>query len=850
MKKILTVALAAMLTLSLFACGTPDETTLAGDTTPDPTPTEPIVTEPTENPDEPVSTEGNGKHVVTLLMDHERIPTFSGVYGTWGNSGKDIKHQPDKTTEDGLRDIASVYYPSIGLYDVTDPDYQEYMMQLCKMTYIDTLNYYISTLSEVKEGAWWGDNLDNNVVPMLRKYGLYATARLEDPMNSMKTEDDYATIIEGFTTIINKLGDRVLKLDGRPVLAQFSIDGINAQVVEDWKLDYLSKHGAVPFFMVTSYMRHLSDDWNETVDGYFGWVGIEDTNALGLQVNKNVGDYTTYATLEQALNNHPIIMKHINELKAQGKVSFFSESVTPSFDDIAVWGWGTSAHKIEGGENNELYEFKWKSAIANDAQMVTIPTWDDWGEASTIEPTLQYGIDRLEITRKYAAEYKGIEANTASLELPGWIYKIRKTTTDEAVLAKMAEASDLIAEGRFDEAEAIVKPYVDSTGIPASSKDFFNYPTTPTTPLIPVESEESVKPTVDGDTETWTPTADTYVAETNARGIDSGTEKKLRVKNAYKTNLTRNIYIKFDTSATSFEGVSKATLRLYCEWASKHEEEGPARDVKLYATVADWYEEGFSWKTQPLTIEKVADVDTSTNITGKWLEIDVTEYLKYNLGKKISFSLRNEGADTEENHLDFTSREGGENMPQLVIVKGEKTEPKPVVELKELSLTATADSYVASSGGGDKGGEQTVRMKKCDPTGRTRHTYFKFDTTSLKDSQAFKATLRLHCTYASVKENLIKMRYVNLYAVSNDWTEGGFSWEAQPEILEKLTYVDTSDYDPNEWVEIDVTEYVKAHLGEVISFSLRDEGQDHEESHIDFASRESENKPTLVLTVG
>ena len=427
---------------------------------------------------------GNGKHVMAFLMAEERTVTCSGTYHTWGNPCKELKHQPDKVDENGLRDIASVYYPSIGLYDVNDPDYQEYMMQLCKMTYVDTLNYYIHNAYRLKEGDWWGDNLKSNVIPMLRKYGLKSSARLTRPINSMKFENDTAGIINAFSDIINMLGDTVLKIDGRPVLAQFTMQGVNPPTVDDWKAEYFAQYGAVPFFMLTQSEKYMTQDWLQSVDGYFGWVGFNDFTALKLEGSRNVGDYSIYITPEEAMRNHDVYIKRINELVSQGKISFYSESVTPAFDDAAVWAWGHSnPHKVKGGDNGELYAYKWQSAIKNNANMVTIPTWEDWGESTTIEPTLQYGVDYLEATRKYAAEFKGIEPNTASLELPGWIYKIRKTTEDKEILAVMDTASQLIADSKYDEAEALVKPYVTSLNIPATSKEFFNYPTTPTTPL-------------------------------------------------------------------------------------------------------------------------------------------------------------------------------------------------------------------------------------------------------------------------------------------------------------------------------------------------------------------------------
>ena len=842
MKKFLTAIIAVLLMLSLFACGTPEDTTNPDDTATAPT--------SIDVPDTPVDEVGNGKHVVAIVMGGERTAAYSGSYSTWNNPGKELKHQPDKVDENGLRDIASTLYPSIGLYDVTDPDYQEYMMQLCKMTYVDTINYYIENTARLNEGAWWGDNLKNNVIPMLRKYGLNSTARLTRPINSMSSADDTASIINAFSNIINTLDDTVLKIDGRPVLAQFTMQGVNAQTVEDWKIEHFAKYGVVPFFMLAQREGYLSEDWLQSVDGYFGWVDADFGGKLSLQGSQRVGDYKYYVTAEQAIINHDLHVQQINELVEQGKISFYSESVTPGFDDVAVWAWGNSEpRKIERGENCELYVYKWQSVIKNNAQMVTIPTWEDWGESSGIEPTLQYGVDYLEATRKYAAEYKGIEANTASLELPGWIYKIRKTTEDKEILAVMDTASQLIADSKYDEAEALVRPYVTSLNIPATSKEFFNYPTTPTTPLNADESDEGKTPTVNGDTEIWTPTADTYVTFKNQKETDAGKEDKIRIKSAYATNLTRHAFIQFDTSASTFEGASKATLRIYCSNARTSEYEVAGRDINVYASNADWKEESFSWLTQPERLEKVADTDNTAFRPGNWIEIDVTEYLKNNFGKKISFLICNEGADTEENHVDFSSKESGKNAPQLIIEKGEKIAEKPTTETKETTLIAIADTHVTNSGERDAGSESIIYVKKMDASKRTRNLYVKFDTAALGDAKVVKATLKLYCNWASTQSANVKSRYIAMYATSSDWQENSFTWNTQPAVLEKIYgFVDTTKCRPEACLEIDVTEYVKANSGKVLSFSLWNEGTDHEEGHISFFSREKAGfEPQLII---
>jgi hypothetical protein len=417
--------------------------------------------------------------------------------------------------------------------------------------------------------------------------------------------------------------------------------------------------------MVRDATAYLADKWSDAIDGYFGWVELDDVASLGLECSE-LGDYRRYATLEQALKNHDAYIGRAKSLLESNSIEFYAEGLCPGFDDLAVWGWGTGPRKAERGENAELYTYKWQSAISNNLPMVVIPTWDDWGESTTIEPTLEYGVDYLEITRKYAAEYKGIEANTASLELPGWIYKIRKTSDDTAVLEKMDEASALIAEGRFDEAEAMVKPFVKSLGIPETSKEFFNYPTTPTKPMV----DEVVSPVpvpAEGGGEVFFPTADTYIKISTGKSTDAGSEKLIKVKHADSSSLTRTTYIKFDTTNTQLTSVDKAVLRLYCTFASTKEIDVSSRDINLYAAVTDWHEESFSWASKPELKEKLLDIESSIFKGKTWIEIDVTEYVNAHLGEVFAFAILNEGTDTDNNHLEFNSREADEHKPELVI---------------------------------------------------------------------------------------------------------------------------------------------------------------------------------------
>lgn len=600
------------------------------------------------------------KQVIAVVMGRARLPEISGKYNTWQNSG----HNPDVSDSLGIRDISSVYYPSIGLYDVTDPDYQEYMMQLCKMSYIDVINYYVHSLTDLEDGSWWSESFKKTTRPLLEKYGIKSTARLEDPSKAVADGND-TKVQSAFSGILELLGDTVWTIDGRPVLSQFTVSGITSSTIDEWKAEHLAKYGVTPFFMLREAGTYLSSKWNKSVDGYYGWCELDDINSLDLQYSENNGDYRRYATLEQAKVNHDLYTARTKSLIENGTVKHYAEGLCPGFDDIAVWGWNTGPRKIERGDNAELYKYKWQSAVSNDAEMVVIPTWDDWGESTTIEPTLEYGTEYLEVTQKYAAEYKGIEAHSASLELPAWIYKIRKTTDSSAVLEKMNEASALIADGKFAEAEAMVKPLAEALEIPMTSKEFFNYPTTPTTVI---SETVAPKPTVgENGEEVFTPTADTYIKISASQNLDAGIEELIKVKAADSTSLTRYGYLKFDISASEKSDISKATLRLYCKFASTKESEVQSRDVNLYAAPEDWAECSFSWSTKPTLGEKLLDVDSSIFKNRTWVELDVTEYVKAKQDGILSFALVNEGADTENNHLELHSREAAEFKPELVI---------------------------------------------------------------------------------------------------------------------------------------------------------------------------------------
>ena len=144
----------------------------------------------------------------------------------------------------------------------------------------------------------------------------------------------------------------------------------------------------------------------------------------------------------------------------------------------------------------------------------------------------------------------------------------------------------------------------------------------------------------------------------------------------------RRSYLMFDTSASTVadaSNIGSVTLRMYCAWANNTAAEQENRkQYRLYAfTDYEWPDQTtVTWSAQPssTTMELVQFIDASTVVANTWVEIDVTEYVTKHWGEKITFSLRNHGPSSSENHLSFSSMENTNgNTPELFICTADHT---------------------------------------------------------------------------------------------------------------------------------------------------------------------------------
>ena len=350
--------------------------------------------------------------------------------------------------------------------------------------------------------------------------------------------------------------------------------------------------------------------------------------------------------------------------------------------------------------------------------------------------------------------------------------------------------------------------------------------------------------------------ADTYVHMGSQE--DFGSASKLMIKSADGKSLSRRAFLKFNVPKVASGELEKVTLRLYCQYASDKSGEINARDYKLYAVSSDWNEMGMNWSNQPAVGEKVADIDTSSAKKDTWIEIDVTEYVKAHAGELVAFAIINEGTETEENHINLGSREVEGQEPQLSVAgtcvleaipdlpEPDTEEPEPIAD----TVVPMADTYVQMGSKENFATATVLRVKSADTKSLSRITFLKFYVPKVESGETEKILLRLYCQFASDKPSEIEARDYKLYAVSNDWVETEVNWENRPVVGEKIADVDTASAKKGDWLEVDVTDYVKAHLGEIVAFAIINEGIETEENHINFSSCEVEGQEPQLGFVG
>lgn len=358
----------------------------------------------------------SGTQMFAHYMPWYEAPPISKVYGWHWTMGK---FDPSKDIAGG-REIASRYMPRIGIYDSSDPKVQEFQALQMKVAglegaIIDWYGY---------ENVYDYQSVHKNTlsfIKQLKKVGLKYAITLEDQVlpNLIK----FGKVQESETV----------------PYAKKMFDWMDTNFFKD---DAYLKDGDTPILLVFGPQFYKAGDWKEILTGRKLKVyGVNGPHSFG-----NGG--FNWPAPKEGLN-------YTQNFYNRGKGTSLIAGAFPRFHDIyEKAGVRPSYGEIPDDDGKTLMQtLDW--AVASGAKWTQIATWNDWGEGTQIEPSVQHGNRDLKIVQGYRRKHDpSFRYREADLDLMTkiWALKGNKATLDRADQAMKA-----LQEGRLTDANNLVE---------------------------------------------------------------------------------------------------------------------------------------------------------------------------------------------------------------------------------------------------------------------------------------------------------------------------------------------------------------------------------------------------------
>lgn len=327
--------------------------------------------------------------------------------GYWGSHWRMNNKNPEIILENGQREIASHYYPLIGPYDSADPDLVDYHLLLMKYVGIDgvLIDWYGS--HNVLD---YGTNLANSnaLVDGLVRTGLEFSLVYEEFTAEEVARRTNFSAIEAAKEDMKYLENtyystgQFIRIDGKPLLLTFGPRYFTSK--NHWT-QILGTLNNEPIFLPLWNHRHRVGDENS--DGEFSWVDFTD-------------NLTNLTSFYQDTDNEYIM-----------------GSAYPGYHDFYVQGNAGESYGFKDHNDGQTMAETLQKARDFNLDYLQLVTWNDFGEGTMIEPTVEFGYSFLEQIQAFT----GVEYDKEILELIYQYYLKRKELkNDTAAQATLDEA--------------------------------------------------------------------------------------------------------------------------------------------------------------------------------------------------------------------------------------------------------------------------------------------------------------------------------------------------------------------------------------------------------------------------
>lgn len=386
------LSLAALICLVAAGCKKSNAPVIVNQKSPDTTVT-------VLNP-KPVS-KTNGQKVYVHYMPWFETPATSGT-GNWGLHWTMANENPNVILANGRREIASWYYPMIGPYDSDDRDVIDYHLLLMKYAGIDgvIIDWYgVQNVDDYPLNKRNTDSIFNRVPLSGLQFGIcYEDATL--------TQDKAVNGTDSITAAKQDIGylqsayfgsASYIKINNQPLLLDFGPQVL--QTASAWQQVFSGLNTAPGLLSLEYEGSAVSAEGS----GEFAWV-----------------ESTDQANLSAFYQNRAPSLK-----------TFFAGAY-PNFKDFyAQGGWGSNLFTIANNGTTTLQNCL-SLAKTSGTDYLQLITWNDYGEGTMIEPTLDFSFSFLQTIQQYT----GVSYSVTELQLIYKWYTLRKKYVGNSAMEK------------------------------------------------------------------------------------------------------------------------------------------------------------------------------------------------------------------------------------------------------------------------------------------------------------------------------------------------------------------------------------------------------------------------------
>lgn len=417
------------------------------------------------------------KQVMVIAMMKAAARGDENEWHMWRYPG----HSPMKANAEGRHDIAAPMYPLIGPYDVSDPDYQDYMIHTLRMIGVDVVSLWWpkSSVALTYQGKHTLRDVRQAFAQRLVGTGIHACLR-----GGFSSEAELSAQLK-------LLGESQWQIEKRPVITFFvppKEEVLSIARLLTWKQSQATPPWMLHVLLDATESRYTKAEW---ADGVYGWVGRVRGNGAQFASGEFGTPPRYYSHLTRSSDAGGLNVQKEWQAVHDRHISDYAPAVSPGFDDREVGAWGQKTKdkraSLTGIERSpgelhrgtDTYRQRWEQVLSRkDTALVVIPTWDDWNEGSQIEPSVEDGVACLEVTRSCIARFKGLSSaasGNVDLTLPSHLYRLRKAAAkakdDETVTKTFALSAAILAAHDAVDFEIIAKQVegIISESYPASS---------------------------------------------------------------------------------------------------------------------------------------------------------------------------------------------------------------------------------------------------------------------------------------------------------------------------------------------------------------------------------------------